>query len=154
LGEEEALTGAEKFLLRSVAIGEDLASTKRLASIDALAAADNVYCTRHFSCETYVLTPKRSTKFIIGALRKLAKTKMAISGATKSGIAERLFFIKTNRALVDSCGRKWLYRVEPDASHPAQPEQISPVAQGIEEFLASQKEGNNADHRPAETDCH
>jgi hypothetical protein len=64
---------------------------------------------------------------------------MAISGATKSGIAERLFFIKTNRALVDSCGRKWLYRVEPDASHPAQPEQISPVAQGIEEFLAAQR---------------
>jgi hypothetical protein len=143
------MTNSEKSLLRATALDPDGVSAKRLDALDKLAASENIYCTRHYACETYIKPGSRSVRFVKHGLRALLKTKRFITPQTKAAVRERILFLATGESLKDSCNRRWLGRVsesgeDHEQSQPEQP--ASPIVLEIEETLRKYraKEEKNA----------
>ena len=78
------------------------------------------------------------------ALRRLLRTKMLLKGDTRSGIRDRLLFIRTGEALCDKSGQnnlrcqRWLRRLSPEKPDEKPPQ--SAVVQDIEVTLAAYRQ--------------
>jgi hypothetical protein len=113
------LDNSAKALLRAVALDERAPSVRRLNAIDRLAAEENIYITSRYPRDTYVSPGVRAQRFTRHALRKLLATKMCFKGDTRSGVRDRLLFIKTGKSLRDKLGRTYLWRLTSETEKPA-----------------------------------
>jgi hypothetical protein len=141
-------------MLASIADDEAIPAARRMSAIDRLASMANIFHTRHHSTPEYRIPAKREKKRIIRLLRKLARSEKFLPSGIKFGIKDRLLFIKTNQALTDSCGRKWLWRVPGDPNQSqgqSDPEQKSSVVIEIEEALRKYREEHDDQGHAAES---
>lgn len=124
--------------LRKIALDETATASRRLASLDAIAASGNFWGTKRFPITQYVEPTERGRKFLRKALRRLLKSKKCLHEGTPQAVRSRLLFLKG----IELSGH--LHRLDSPAGQSdnqvAKPvAKVPDVVSEIEAFLAKHK---------------
>lgn len=118
--------------LRSIVLDDAVPLNRRLASLDRLAASQNLWQTVRFHSDTYVPPGTRARRFAVTALHKLLKSRRFKPAVFDSAVRARLLFLKGVRV------GNHLYRLEPPVDPTTVPVASAPVPE-ITETVALAK---------------